>query len=118
MTETFETALAARADAMADACTRCGKCVEVCPVTGPGGVKAALASEASDQRGNSFAMRAHSASEDARERADDSPPEPGSPARGEPLTRSGTPWRLNVTTSAEPPIAMLSLLPSQSASST
>src|SRR5262249_11530088 len=26
--------------AMADACTRCGKCVEVCPVTGPGGVNA------------------------------------------------------------------------------
>jgi Fe-S oxidoreductase len=38
MTETFETALAARVEAMADACTRCGKCVEVCPVTGPGGV--------------------------------------------------------------------------------
>jgi ferredoxin len=35
MTETFETALSARVDAMADACTRCGKCVEVCPVTGP-----------------------------------------------------------------------------------
>jgi Fe-S oxidoreductase len=40
MTERFEAALSARADAMADACTRCGKCVEVCPVTGPGGVKA------------------------------------------------------------------------------
>src|SRR5262245_19557182 len=40
MTETFETALSARVKAMADACTRCGKCVEVCPVTGPGGVKA------------------------------------------------------------------------------
>jgi Fe-S oxidoreductase len=40
MSETFETALAARVDAMVDACTRCGKCVEVCPVTGPGGVKA------------------------------------------------------------------------------
>ena len=38
MTETFETALAARVEAMVDACTRCGKCVEVCPVTGPGGV--------------------------------------------------------------------------------
>jgi heterodisulfide reductase subunit D len=31
--KTFESALAARADAMADACTRCGKCVEVCPTT-------------------------------------------------------------------------------------
>ncbi|HEY1360998.1 MAG TPA: (Fe-S)-binding protein [Xanthobacteraceae bacterium] len=37
---TFETALAERVEAMTDACTRCGKCVEVCPVTGPGGVKA------------------------------------------------------------------------------
>jgi heterodisulfide reductase subunit D len=40
MTDTFETALFARVQAMADACTRCGKCVEVCPVTGPGGVNA------------------------------------------------------------------------------
>jgi heterodisulfide reductase subunit D len=40
MTESFETALAGRVGAMADACTRCGKCVEVCPVTGPGGVEA------------------------------------------------------------------------------
>ena len=40
MTETFESALAGRVAAMADACTRCGKCVEVCPVTGPGGVEA------------------------------------------------------------------------------
>src|SRR5215831_13223656 len=40
MTDTFETALAARVADMADACTRCGKWVEVCPVTGPGGVKA------------------------------------------------------------------------------
>src|SRR6516162_6346290 len=39
MTATFETALSARVDAMADACTRCGKCVEVCPVTGHGEVK-------------------------------------------------------------------------------
>jgi len=37
---TFESALTERTAAMADACTRCGKCVEVCPVTGPGGVKA------------------------------------------------------------------------------
>jgi heterodisulfide reductase subunit D len=40
MTMTFEAALAERVEAMADACTRCGKCVEVCPVTGPGGVNA------------------------------------------------------------------------------
>jgi Fe-S oxidoreductase len=37
---TFEAALDARAQAMADACTRCGKCVEVCPVTSPGGLTA------------------------------------------------------------------------------
>ena len=41
---------------------------------------AALASEASGQRGYSI-VRAHSASEDARERADDTRPEPGSSAR-------------------------------------
>jgi len=40
----------------------------------------ALASEASGQRGNSI-VRAHSASKDARERADDTRPEPGSSAR-------------------------------------
>jgi heterodisulfide reductase subunit D len=38
---TFEAALRVRADAMADACTRCGKCVEVCPVTEPGGLTVA-----------------------------------------------------------------------------
>jgi len=39
MTETaFEAALAARTDELIDACTRCGRCVEVCPVTGPAGV--------------------------------------------------------------------------------
>jgi hypothetical protein len=42
---------------------------------------AALASEASGQRSNSI-VRAHSASEDAREHADDTRPEPGSSARG------------------------------------
>ena len=32
MTETaFESALAARTNDMLDACTRCGKCVNVCP---------------------------------------------------------------------------------------
>ena len=41
MPETFETALQARVDAMADACTRCGKCVEVCPVDRAAGRRAA-----------------------------------------------------------------------------
>ncbi len=43
-------------------------------------VRAALASEASGQRGNSI-VRAHSASEDAHKRAGDTRPEPGSSAR-------------------------------------
>jgi heterodisulfide reductase subunit D len=40
MTQTFESALQGRVDDMVDACTRCGKCVEACPVTGPAGVTA------------------------------------------------------------------------------
>jgi Fe-S oxidoreductase len=39
MSETgFERSLAARTAQMVDACTRCGKCVEVCPITAPAGV--------------------------------------------------------------------------------
>ena len=38
---TFETALSARTAEMIAACTRCGKCVEICPVTAPAGVDAA-----------------------------------------------------------------------------
>jgi peptide/nickel transport system permease protein len=41
----------------------------------------ALPNEMSDQRGNSFEVRAQSASEGARERADDTRPQPGSSAR-------------------------------------
>jgi len=40
MQETIEAALQARATAMAEACTRCGKCVEACPITDPAGVTA------------------------------------------------------------------------------
>ena len=40
MSETFESALQARVDQMLDACTRCGKCVEVCPATAPAGLTA------------------------------------------------------------------------------
>lgn len=36
----FEAALAGRVDAMLDACTKCGKCVEVCPITDAAGVSA------------------------------------------------------------------------------
>jgi Fe-S oxidoreductase len=35
---TFETALDARVEGMLDACTRCGKCVEVCPSVSPSGI--------------------------------------------------------------------------------
>ena len=49
-------------------------------VTAPPATAATLASEASGQRGNSE-VRAHSASEDARDRASDTRPEPGSSAR-------------------------------------
>src|SRR6267154_4108520 len=39
MSETsFETALDARVEEMLDACTRCGKCVEVCPSVTPAGI--------------------------------------------------------------------------------
>jgi Fe-S oxidoreductase len=34
----FETALEARVEQMLDACTRCGKCVEVCPSVKPAGI--------------------------------------------------------------------------------
>ena len=37
----FETALSRRIDDMLDACTRCGKCYEVCPITEPAGVAGA-----------------------------------------------------------------------------
>jgi Fe-S oxidoreductase len=37
----FETALGHRVDQMLDACTRCGKCYEVCPITGAAGVAGA-----------------------------------------------------------------------------
>lgn len=40
MSETFEQAMQDRVAAMTDACTRCGKCVEACPVTMPGDVTA------------------------------------------------------------------------------
>src|SRR5215470_16905344 len=40
MSMTYEAALEARADDMVDACTRCGKCVEACPVTDAAGVTA------------------------------------------------------------------------------
>src|SRR6202030_4844956 len=40
MSDTFEQPLTGRIEGMLDACTRCGKCVEICPVTGPGGVQA------------------------------------------------------------------------------
>jgi len=38
MPNTFETALTARVDAMVDACTKCGKCFEACPITDAAGI--------------------------------------------------------------------------------
>ena len=38
MQTAFEAALTARTEQMLDACTKCGKCVEICPVTAPAGV--------------------------------------------------------------------------------
>jgi Fe-S oxidoreductase len=38
---TFESALAGRVDDILDACTRCGKCFEVCPITDAAGVAGA-----------------------------------------------------------------------------
>src|SRR3954451_20271966 len=40
MTTPFEAALSDRVEQMLDACTRCGKCVEVCPITDAAGVMA------------------------------------------------------------------------------
>src|ERR1051326_2370565 len=37
----LETALNARSEAMLDACTRCGKCFEACPITTPAGLAGA-----------------------------------------------------------------------------
>ena len=42
---TFETALGERVDDMLDACTQCGKCVEVCPSVKPAGIAAASSKE-------------------------------------------------------------------------
>ena len=36
----FEDTLSGRVEEMIDACTRCGKCVEACPVKAPAGVAA------------------------------------------------------------------------------
>ena len=41
----FETALDARVEEMLDACTRCGKCVEVCPSVTPAGISDASAGD-------------------------------------------------------------------------
>lgn len=41
MSITYQTALSERVDEMINACTRCGKCVEACPITGAAGMSAA-----------------------------------------------------------------------------
>jgi len=46
MTSAFETALSARVDTMLDACTKCGKCFEACPITDAAGIAGADARDA------------------------------------------------------------------------
>src|ERR1700754_3199992 len=41
----FETVLGERVEEMLDACTRCGKCVEVCPSVKPAGITEAKSEE-------------------------------------------------------------------------
>src|SRR5450631_2252651 len=41
----FEKVLNARVDAMLDACTKCGKCFEACPITGAAGIADAVPRE-------------------------------------------------------------------------
>lgn len=43
--EQFEAALASRAAEIADACTQCGKCFDVCPMPEPGGIGGASGAE-------------------------------------------------------------------------
>src|SRR3954468_7966861 len=38
MADTFEAALQTRVNEMLDACTKCGKCFEACPITGAAGI--------------------------------------------------------------------------------
>ena len=64
MTATFESALQARADAMADACTRCGKCVEVCPVTEAAGLTAEERQNPVEVIGGIIDILRHSAGKD------------------------------------------------------
>jgi Fe-S oxidoreductase len=41
MTHTFESALTARVEVMVDACTKCGRCFEACPIIGAAGLAGA-----------------------------------------------------------------------------
>ena len=63
MSETFEATLSARVDDMIDACTRCGKCVEACPVTTAAGV---LAQPQAVVEGLIDILRSGDGAEDAR----------------------------------------------------
>src|SRR5262245_65649349 len=61
----FELALHGRVDAMIDACTRCGKCVEVCPATEPAGLSAEQRQNPAEVIGDVIDLLRGSASNDA-----------------------------------------------------
>jgi heterodisulfide reductase subunit D len=65
MTASFESALQGRVDAMIDACTRCGRCVEVCPATEPAGLSAEQRQNPSEVIGSVIDLLRGSASNDA-----------------------------------------------------
>jgi heterodisulfide reductase subunit D len=65
MTASFESALQGRVDAMIDACTRCGKCVEVCPATEPAGLCAEQRQNPPEVIGSVIDLLRGSASNDA-----------------------------------------------------
>jgi Fe-S oxidoreductase len=65
MVPTFETALRERAEAMAGACTRCGKCVEVCPATEAAGLSAGERADPVAVIGGIIGIIKHGAGNDA-----------------------------------------------------
>jgi Fe-S oxidoreductase len=65
MTTSFESALQERVDAMIGACTRCGRCVEVCPATEPAGLSAGQRQNPAEAIGGVIDLLRGSAGNDA-----------------------------------------------------